>query len=230
MKTMARPTTHSKIQTGFRGFTLIELLVVISIIAVLAAILFPVFAKAKASAKSTVCISNLRQIGAAMTMYMADCDDHFPSCADSSDLNTNSWALTPYAAQVATFPELQNVLANYVKAPDIFKCPADQGTHVIEFSAIYNFETTPNLFAKYGSSYLWHTDISVKGLTGTDLSDPSGVLAVVDASGSWHTREQLADTASWPNVRDHYRYNVLFTDMHAKSRSTTDAKAAFKIQ
>ncbi|MBS1718378.1 MAG: prepilin-type N-terminal cleavage/methylation domain-containing protein [Armatimonadetes bacterium] len=61
-----------------RGFTLIELLVVIAIIAILAAILFPVFAQAKAQAKSATCLSNLKQIGLATRMYMNDWDDVYP--------------------------------------------------------------------------------------------------------------------------------------------------------
>ena len=60
------------------GFTLIELLVVIAIISVLAAILFPVFAKARANARKTTAISNLKQIGAALAMYTADYDEHLP--------------------------------------------------------------------------------------------------------------------------------------------------------
>ncbi len=61
-----------------RGFTLIELLVVIAIIAILAAILFPVFAQARESARAISCISNLRQIGTAIHMYAQDYDESFP--------------------------------------------------------------------------------------------------------------------------------------------------------
>ena len=60
------------------GFTLIELLVVIAIIALLAAILFPVFAQARASARSSMCLSNVRQIGLADNMYLQDYDERFP--------------------------------------------------------------------------------------------------------------------------------------------------------
>ena len=61
-----------------RGFTLIELLVVIAIIAVLAAILFPVFSQAREAARKTACLSNMRQIGLATRMYMQDFDERFP--------------------------------------------------------------------------------------------------------------------------------------------------------
>src|SRR4051812_29791637 len=61
-----------------RAFTLIELLVVIAIIAILAAILFPVFAQAKQAAKKTQTLSNLKQMGTAVAIYLTDADDNFP--------------------------------------------------------------------------------------------------------------------------------------------------------
>lgn len=62
-----------------RGFTLIELLVVIAIIAILAAILFPVFAQAREAARKTQCASNQKQLGTAMMMYVQDYDERFPT-------------------------------------------------------------------------------------------------------------------------------------------------------
>lgn len=86
-----------------RGFTLIELLVVIAIIAILAAILFPVFAQAKLAAKSIACISNLKQIGLASPMYANDYDDGMVLSVQWDDVNQvvvgrNYWSdlLNPY--------------------------------------------------------------------------------------------------------------------------------------
>jgi prepilin-type N-terminal cleavage/methylation domain-containing protein len=92
--------------TGKRGFTLIELLVVIAIIAILAAILFPVFAKAREKARTNSCLNNQRQIGVAIQMYVQDNDEAF-----FPDAVTSSWAayLKPY------------------NEPSIYDCPTKTG-------------------------------------------------------------------------------------------------------
>src|SRR5438128_1326179 len=83
-----------------RGFTLIELLVVIAIIAILAAILFPVFAQAREKARATMCVSNLKQMGSAFVMYVQDYDETMPTAWMGPSTNTIStfwmWVLEPY--------------------------------------------------------------------------------------------------------------------------------------
>src|ERR1700758_2460545 len=76
---MHRPMFQAKTTKRTSGFTLIELLVVIAIIAILAAILFPVFAQAREKARQSACLSNQRQIGTALSLYMQDYDQIIPS-------------------------------------------------------------------------------------------------------------------------------------------------------
>ena len=101
------------------AFTLIELLVVIAIIAILAAILFPVFAKAREKARQTSCLSNVKQIGLAIMMYVQDYDELYP--------RTNTWNY-PAAYYPADWPyNWVAVLAPYVKNTQIFVCPSTRG-------------------------------------------------------------------------------------------------------
>src|SRR5437867_4368054 len=93
-----------------RGFTLIELLVVIAIIAILAAILFPVFAQAREAARKTSCQSNEKQITLAFSMYAQDADGAFPSVYDDVSFKPQRiiWA---------------DKIRPYIKNRDIFACP-----------------------------------------------------------------------------------------------------------
>jgi len=92
------------------AFTLIELLIVIAIIAILAAILFPVFNNARKKALQTSCISNLQQLGTAMRMYAQDFDDQFPY-ALYNDVMRSGWA--------------DVIFAGYVNNDQIYDCPAN---------------------------------------------------------------------------------------------------------
>lgn len=122
-----------------KAFTLIELLVVIAIVAILAAILFPVFAQAKLAAKNTACASNGRQVGMATMMYLADHDDTMP-------------IFMAYQTNPGPFVEghegVEMWVLPYTKNKEIFKSPLDTG-------GPYTASVTgkPTYWEAYGSSY-----------------------------------------------------------------------------
>lgn len=101
------------------GFTLIELLVVIAIIAILAAILFPVFAQARAAARKTTCISNLKQLALAQLMYVQDYDEQFTVWDWGKNPGHDSWADGTGGGwwMVQTQP--------YIKNLGLYACPSD---------------------------------------------------------------------------------------------------------
>ena len=99
------------------AFTLIELLVVIAIIAILAAILFPVFAQAREKARQTACLSNLKQIGTGIMMYVQDYDETFPMLSTYGSFNT--------AIPQQTAPYIQKVGNFSRNTAGIWKCPSD---------------------------------------------------------------------------------------------------------
>lgn len=125
------------------GFTLIELLVVIAIIAILAAILFPVFARARENARKSACLSNLKQLGLGFQQYLQDNDGRFPGAAQLQKwANPGHWVSTdsPNGTGLATIPTdgsapvLTGVTANvekgaiypYVRNTQVYVCPSNE--------------------------------------------------------------------------------------------------------
>lgn len=104
--------SHTPQRRKLLGFTLIELLVVIAIIAILAAILFPVFARARENARKTSCLSNLKQLGLGIMQYTQDFDENFPNgyIAGGSDWINDGWPV---------------FVQPYVKSIEVFRCPSD---------------------------------------------------------------------------------------------------------
>lgn len=122
----------SQAKRTHNAFTLIELLVVIAIIAILAAILFPVFAQARAKARQTSCLSNIKQVGLAMLMYTQDYDEMFPPVVGATTVNNTLYAqhwgvdLTGGVnADTAAIPAgvtVPGITQSYIKNAQIFQC------------------------------------------------------------------------------------------------------------
>lgn len=105
------------------GFTLIELLVVIAIITILAAILFPVFARAREQARKAACQSNLKQIGLGVAMYVQDFDETFPAASMAYTVPTTAWPRKTNSGAAINTAYWFVVIAPYVKSTQLFVCP-----------------------------------------------------------------------------------------------------------
>jgi len=193
-----------------RGFTLIELLVVIAIIAILAAILFPVFARARENARKSTCQSNLKQMATAMLMYAQDYDETL--CVERHERSQS----------------FIQIIAPYVKNVKVFDCPSQRATSTLNYNgersygyaevffgaslatiqrpadAVLLADQTPNTYM--GAWWLFRPSRGNRDANG-DPSDGS-------KSTTWTTNTQV-----WLNfcARHNGVGNVAFADGHVKA-------------
>jgi prepilin-type N-terminal cleavage/methylation domain-containing protein/prepilin-type processing-associated H-X9-DG protein len=214
-----------------RGFTLIELLVVIAIIAILAAILFPVFAKVREKARQISCLSNEKQIGLGFMQYVQDNDETFPWIEVNNVANSASWAGEIYP---------------YVKSQNVFQCPDNPnknsqmntnwgpnnipqlgGAPQINESYAYNYEIA-NSYSQNS------TNATPNGTPDADtigfINEPAGKILMAESYGEYglaypdwdNGNNGFGDGASSRLFVGHTGFtNYLFCDGHAKSLRPT---------
>lgn len=143
-----------------RGFTLLELLVTISIVLILAALAIPAYAAISARGHSTKCLSNLRQLGVALTSYLGDHDQQMPTLLAGRRSTDDEG------------PVLDEMLSPYTNNPSVFHCPADA-----------------SLWKSSGTSYYWNVALNGQRATSLNflnLVDDMSRIPVLSDKEGWH--------------------------------------------
>lgn len=183
---------------SLRGFSLIELLVVIAVIAVLAGMLFPVLARVRENARGGACLSNLRQLGAAVSTYAQDYDESLPQTHPDAVPGTSP------AAEMTLVTPWSTLLSPYVRSAALFRCPSDSGAPEFHPSSY-----APNGYTTYGTA-LAKIARPAELIYAAELQSGS----LVDDLSPWNGPAGLAlDVAA---DRHTGAANFLFTDGHTR--------------
>ena len=184
-----------------KGFTLIELLVVIAIIAILAAILFPVFAKAREKARQASCLSNIKQLTLAFMQYTQDYDEKFPYQGANCNV-AQRWGGMP----------MQNVIP-YIKNTQVYQCPSMS-------SRTYCGNVAATLAAQVpGSSYNVSCALARStGMAMATIARPSELFMIGESAGSnfWRPATDAAGCDAGVLYTHNGGINCGYCDGHAK--------------
>jgi prepilin-type N-terminal cleavage/methylation domain-containing protein len=209
-----------------KAFSLLELLVVIGLIATLAAMLFPVFSQVREKSRSSVCISNLRQIGASIAMYSQDYDNIYPYGADVIDKFTNAWGVNPVNDPIlSSMPLLTDILKPYINEKKLWKCPSDVGFKRLDHGGVngqfIDISAQPTAFDQFNSSYVYRTEIAFRkkmyplhGWRENAEVGPSDMLIISDMTSDWHSGGNKSPVKWWNCLMADGRVAHLSTDRY----------------
>ncbi len=198
------------------GFTLIELLVVIAIIAILAAILFPVFAKARDQARRTSCLSNIKQLGLGILMYVQDYDETFMTTQNGLGGDYPGW--DPYCGTWVGFRSWVRIIQPYVKNKQLCLCPSGPSNFMLGGTGVADGMATD--FPE-GNHFLFKHAIAASGdflgraMKLSDYNVPSSIVLIHEYA-SYHNNQQAVMTMIDPQLVQGLNLNVCFMDGHAK--------------
>ena len=213
---------RAKLTRAKAGFTLIELLVVIAIIAILAAILFPVFAQAREKARQTSCLSNTKQLGLAVMQYVQDSDEAFPF----HDVVLPGGGATPWVDARRTWQQLAQP---YMKSYDL-RCSSNPASEFRVDAARADegyqkpwrsYAANPRIFAP--DKPWWDSNLTTRTLA--DIKEPASKIMVSEYGLEYEDMMTPFAWGGWPLTESYSghqgRFNCLFVDGHAKSLKPT---------